>query len=77
MLNFRAAVFFLCSAAIAQSSTPPENILITLQRTGCAMDLSCPAYGIEIRGDGTIAYEGRSSVHALGSRTRRTAVGGS
>ncbi len=54
--------------AASQVSTPGGGITITLERTGCSLDFSCPVYKITLAGDGSVVYEGRHAVHALGIR---------
>jgi ankyrin repeat protein len=41
-----------------------DSIIIKLTRTGCFG--SCPSYEVEVHGDGTVRYEGRSYVAILG-----------
>jgi len=41
-----------------------KSVKITLQRTECFG--SCPAYSVEVHGDGTVDYEGKSSVAFTG-----------
>ena len=68
MLRILAALLLLGSSAAAQTNPPAGGIRITLERTGCSMDLTCPAYRIIIEGDGTILFEGKHAVHAVGIR---------
>lgn len=44
-----------------------NSLRITLNRSGCYG--TCPAYEIEIHGDGTVLYEGKANVATKGKRT--------
>ena len=44
-----------------------NSLRITLNRSGCYG--RCPAYEIEIHGDGTVLYEGKANVATKGKRT--------
>jgi Domain of unknown function (DUF6438) len=44
-----------------------NSLRITLNRSGCYG--RCPAYEIEIHGDGTVLYEGKANVTTKGKRT--------
>ena len=66
------------SLALCPDSSPQGHVLfpeihdwnslrITLSRSGCYG--SCPAYEIEIHGDGTVVYEGKADVATRGKRT--------
>lgn len=44
---------------------------ITLERKGCPMDLSCPAYKLTLSGDGSVVFEGKSNVSAMGVHKRK------
>lgn len=48
-----------------------NSVRITLLRTGCIFG-TCPAYSIEIHGDGTIFYEGEENVLLKGRRRTST-----
>jgi hypothetical protein len=46
-----------------------NSLRITLSRSGCYG--GCPAYSIEIHGDGTVLYEGKAFVDTKGRRTAK------
>ena len=48
---------------------PLENVHIRLQRYGCIFN--CPAYSVDIYGDGRVVYDGQGSVDVTGSHTYR------
>jgi len=66
-----APILVLALAAAAQTSPPADGVRIKLERKGSGMDLSMPVYSVAIEGDGTVLYEGRTAVHAVGIRKRR------
>jgi Domain of unknown function (DUF6438) len=43
---------------------PLDQVTISLRRTGCYG--TCPAYGVQIQGDGTVIYEGLGFVDVMG-----------
>jgi Domain of unknown function (DUF6438) len=60
---------FLAATMSASQPAPQPQVLIFLQRTRCFG--ACPEYSVSIAGDGTVTYEGRSSVAVTGPRTRQ------
>jgi len=55
----------------AAAGVKPQDVSIALQRTGCYG--SCPAYRLELRGDGLVSYRGDAFVVAQGSYQWRVA----
>lgn len=49
-----------------------DSLVITLDRTMCFG--TCPDYRVEIRGDGSVTYEGRHYVEATGTRSAKIPV---
>ena len=66
MLRFFAAILLLSVTLGAQSSFPPSNAKIVLERGGCLG--TCPAYTLTISADGSVVYEGKAFVHCKGIR---------
>lgn len=66
-------IFLLYQAFIDRRQTVPTNsqVIISLQRTTCFG--TCPSYEITIYENGTVVYEGRDFVGAIG--TRKTNIG--
>ena len=62
------ALVLLGIGAASQVGTHTGGIRITLERTGCSLDFTCPVYKLTLAGDGSVVYEGRHAVHALGIR---------
>jgi len=58
----------LC-AALLQAPTPSSQVVITIERTTCFG--ACPAYSLEITGDGTVTYQGRQFVRVIGKETAK------
>lgn len=54
----------LLTNALCFAEIPLEDVAIAHERTGCLWD--CPAYRVEIRGDGLVTFEGRKDVRQLG-----------
>ncbi len=52
-------------------SVPPKDTFIGLERTGCYG--SCPAYDVEVRGDGAVTFRGTGDVLATGTHHWRIA----
>jgi hypothetical protein len=48
-------------------TTPPQDVIITLERTMCFG--FCPVYRLSIYGNGKVVYEGRYYVRVEGART--------
>ncbi|MEI2612218.1 MAG: DUF6438 domain-containing protein [Candidatus Promineifilaceae bacterium] len=48
-------------------TTPPQNVIITIERTMCFG--FCPDYRLSIYGNGKVVYEGRYYVRVEGTRT--------
>jgi hypothetical protein len=46
-----------------------NSLRITLNRSGCYG--SCPAYAVEIHGDGTVLYDGKANVRTKGRRVTK------
>jgi hypothetical protein len=46
--------------------TDMNNVVITLQRSGCLG--SCPVYNVTIYGNGTVMYEGKENVNVSGAQ---------
>ena len=55
----------------AAAGVKPQDVSIALQRTGCYG--SCPAYRLELRGDGLVSYRGEAFVVAQGGYRWRVA----
>lgn len=53
----------------APSDVTADRVRISMERTECYG--TCPAYFVEVRGDGTAIYEGRSHVTVLGKHQYR------
>jgi Domain of unknown function (DUF6438) len=43
---------------------------ITMERKGCPMDFTCPAYKVTIAGDGSVLFEGKQRVSAMGTHKK-------
>jgi hypothetical protein len=71
MTRVVAVLFLLGLGATAPANTSTGGMRITLERTGCSLDFTCPVYKITIEDDGSIVYEGRRAVHAVGVRKSR------
>jgi hypothetical protein len=54
-------------AAQGTAIAAAPEALIQMRRSGCA-DAPCPVYSVSIYLDGTVVYEGRANVSALGER---------
>ena len=52
-----------CTSAKSNASNN-QDVVITLERTACFG--TCPVYSLTIRGDGTVAYEGKEFVDVKG-----------
>lgn len=61
--------WLLLCAALLQAPAPPPPVVITIERTACFG--ACPAYSLEIAGDGTVTYQGRQFVRVIGKATAK------
>jgi hypothetical protein len=77
MIRLITVLVLVGLSAVGQASPSAAEIKITLERTGCTLDVTCPAYRIAIAENGSILYEGKHSVQVMGVRRsiiRPTAV---
>jgi Domain of unknown function (DUF6438) len=69
--RFIAGALFLSVLTSAQTNPPTGRIKITMERRGCGLDLTCPVYKLTLDGDGSVLYEGKHRVSAMGFRRRQ------
>lgn len=70
VLLFGALILFTAMVA-AQTAVPPVRIRITMEREGSGMDLSSPQYKLTLEGDGSVVFDGKRNVSAMGMHRRR------
>lgn len=64
-----AGALAACGGTRSDSPPPVASDFIRLERTACLGH--CPVYVVEVRGDGTVVYEGLEHVAVMGPATAR------
>jgi hypothetical protein len=63
------ALMILAFAATAAGQT--SRTKITMERKGCPMDLTCAVYKLTLEADGSVLFEGKQRVSAMGAHRRK------
>jgi len=59
------------AAPVAPPPPPARDLKVTLDRTSCLLNSSCPVYSVTITGDGVVLWRGIERIAALGDRRAR------